>query len=316
MRKIAITLLGALVAAAALGTAAAQSPPELLRLAGSNTIGERLAPSLARKFAVFLSYLTNEQLQPGASSEQSSLLFSSGENSRGLRADIDSRGTEFGFPALASHLADIAMASREVTEHERNDIVREPLHETVIGMDGVLVLEHAGNPAGRLTMEQIRNIFCARIGGQPNPAHITDWAQVGGQPGRIQVYRRNDASGTTATFKALAMNECPGPHPFPDTAREFASSEDLSDAVAADANGIGYAGLAARRNSKPVDIAGDCGLTARAVEFVVKTEEYPLSRRLRLYTLRVRRKSPGEGVPDLCHDHARGAGCCERDRLL
>jgi phosphate transport system substrate-binding protein len=287
MRRIAIIFLGGLIAAAASDQAAAQS--EVLRLSGSNTIGERLAPALARKFAAAPPRgLPIERLEPGASPEQSSLLFSGAENPRRLQVDIDSRGTDFGFPALAEHRADIAMASREVTPHEENDIVREPLRsnatEWTIGMDGVLVLVQPANPIGRLRRDQIENIFCARIGGLPNPHHITDWSQVGGHPGRIQVYRRNDASGTTATFKALAMQPCSGSQPFPDTARDFSSSEDLSDAVAADANGIGYAGLAARRNSKAVDIAGTCGLTTRAVAFNVKTEEYPLSRELRLYS--------------------------------
>jgi phosphate transport system substrate-binding protein len=290
MRKIVSIVLGGLVLAAAAKPAGAQSVSEILRLSGSNTIGEELAPALARKFAASPPRnLTNESVEVGtASSDQRKFTFTRPENPRTLEVDIDARGTGFGFPALRDHLADIAMASRPVKDQEEKDIVREPLQtnetERVIGKDGVLVLASPSNPIGRLTADQIENIFCGQIDGHPNPRHVTDWAQVGGHPGRIQVYRRNDASGTTDTFKALAMPHCPGSKPFPDTARELTSSEDLSDSVADDPNGIGYTGFAYRRRSKAVDVAGTCGLAAKASEFTVKTEEYPLSRRLFLYS--------------------------------
>ncbi len=54
--------------------------------------------------------------------------------------------------------------------------------------------------------------------------------------------------------------------------------------MAADANGIGFASLAYIRNAKPVAIATDCGLEFSPSEFLVKTEDYPLSRRLFLYS--------------------------------
>ncbi len=61
------------------------------------------------------------------------------------------------------------------------------------------------------------------------------------------------------------------------------SSEELSDSVARDPDGIGFAGFAYLRNTKALAIGNDCGLASLPTAFNVKTEEYPLARRLFLY---------------------------------
>ncbi|CAH2603546.1 OmpA family protein [Rhodovastum atsumiense] len=272
--------LGAALCALLFPAAPARAQPagDTLRLAGSNTIGEELGPALVRSFATSRLGLVNERVAVSPEPQQRRFTFSKPEAPSQLEVLIESRGTGTGFQALAGRRAEIAMASRPVTDQEETETVREPLRnaqgERVIGLDGVLVLVSGQNPLNRLTQEQIADIFAGRV---------TDWAQVGGRPGRIQVYRRDDASGTTDTFCNLVMQGCRGDNRFVATAQTFTSSEDLSDAVAADANGIGFAGFAYRRSAKALDIAGVCGLATTASEFTVKTEEYPLSRRLFLY---------------------------------
>jgi phosphate transport system substrate-binding protein len=63
------------------------------------------------------------------------------------------------------------------------------------------------------------------------------------------------------------------------------SNAEVSDAVAADPNGIGIASFAFLRNAKGLNIESSCGLITRPSVFTVKTEEYPLTRRLYLYTV-------------------------------
>lgn len=269
---------GALLASALLSPGQAQTIPADLRLAGSNTVGEELAPAFVRAYAAARLNLRTEKVEIGAGEQQRRFIFSSPDKAKPLVADIEARGTATGFVALRDHAADIAMASRAVNDKEVNELVREPLRtpaaERIAGLDGVLVLVHTSNSVRSLTRAQIEGIFCGRV---------TDWSEVGRDAGPINVYRRDDNSGTTDTFKSLAMPGCPGAKPFVETAKLFTSSEDLSDAVAADPNGIGYAGFAYRRAAKAVDIAGACGQSTPATEFTVKTEEYPLARRLFLY---------------------------------
>jgi phosphate transport system substrate-binding protein len=67
-------------------------------------------------------------------------------------------------------------------------------------------------------------------------------------------------------------------------ARIYESNVKLSDAVAADPNGIGVFGLAYARSTRPLTIVQGCGLAVPAEPFMVRTEEYPLTRRLFLYS--------------------------------
>src|SRR5262249_37768636 len=63
----------------------------------------------------------------------------------------------------------------------------------------------------------------------------------------------------------------------------FESSTELSNAVAADPNGIGFIALPYVLNARALKIR-ECDLSYEASAFTVKSEEYPLARRLYLYT--------------------------------
>jgi phosphate transport system substrate-binding protein len=69
----------------------------------------------------------------------------------------------------------------------------------------------------------------------------------------------------------------------------------VADAVAADATGIGVTSFAFVRDAKGLNVESSCGLISRPSVFTVKTEEYPLTRRLYLYT-----------VAKPMHPHAKG----------
>jgi phosphate transport system substrate-binding protein len=68
---------------------------------------------------------------------------------------------------------------------------------------GYVVLVLVANPANalsQLSAAQVRDIFAGRV---------TDWAQVGGAPGLIQVVCREDHSDGAATFDQLALDGTP-----------------------------------------------------------------------------------------------------------
>lgn len=67
------------------------------------------------------------------------------------------------------------------------------------------------------------------------------------------------------------------------TAQRFEASDRLSDAVAVDPLAVGFIGVAYVRNAKPV-IVEDRGEPFVASPTTVSTEDYPLARRLYLYT--------------------------------
>jgi phosphate transport system substrate-binding protein len=75
-----------------------------------------------------------------------------------------------------------------------------------------------------------------------------------------------------------------GKQPLAPDAKRFESSEDLSDAVAADVHGIGFISLHYVRSAKAVMVRQSAGSPPVLPSTVsIGTEDYPLSRRLYLY---------------------------------
>jgi glucose/mannose transport system substrate-binding protein len=71
--------------------------------------------------------------------------------------------------------------------------------------------------------------------------------------------------------------------PLSTKALRYENSAKLSDEVAADTNGIGFAGMAFVRGSKPLAVSEARGAALLPTPFTVAAEHYPLSRHLFLY---------------------------------
>ena len=67
-----------------------------------------------------------------------------------------------------------------------------------IGRDGLVFLANAQNPVESLTVEELRKIYTAQL---------TDWSEVGGEPGPIQPFQRNPDSGSQTLFMKLLMRD-------------------------------------------------------------------------------------------------------------
>jgi phosphate transport system substrate-binding protein len=250
------------------------SGPQPLRLAGSTTIGDELAEKLLEGFATSKGAT---DLNWTRESQSEVTLEGKGANNASFSAHISRHGSGTAFTSLADGKADIGMASRRVNAKEV-DLLRtkglgefqKPGQENVVALDGLIVIVNRKNPKEGLSVSDIRDIFSGKI---------TDWSQVGGDAGKIDVYVRDKNSGTYDTFNALAM----AGQPLAITATTVGGSDEMSDKVQSDPNGIGYDGFAFLNNNKALTIGTDCGIAYPADELYVRTEEYPLSRRLYLY---------------------------------
>jgi phosphate transport system substrate-binding protein len=65
-----------------------------------------------------------------------------------------------------------------------------------IGRDGLVFLVNSNNPVDSLTRQQLTGIYTGRR---------TDWSQVGGEPGEIAAFQRNQESGSQTLFLSLLM---------------------------------------------------------------------------------------------------------------
>ncbi len=256
----------------------------ILRIHGSNTIGENMAPEWAQRY---LRSLGADEVRVVRGNDPVEKNVEGIFSQRGelLRIEIKAHGSSTSFKSLKAGAADIGMSSRRIKEEEREWFLHlgdfmTPEHEYVVALDGLAIIVNRANSLDRLTRKQVADIFAGRI---------TDWSALGLPPGPINLYARDDKSGTFDTFQHLVLGKDKlAPH-----ARRFESTSELSNAVAADPQAIGFCGLPYIDKSKELAIQ-DEGLPIKPSPFSVSTEDYPLARRLYLYAPKHAPGSHGE----------------------
>jgi glucose/mannose transport system substrate-binding protein len=248
-----------------------------LRLHGSNTIGKDLAPTLCEDFLKYEG-ATSVQRKPGVREDEIDIeAMLTNEPPELVTFEIQAHGSKTAFEDLAAGKCDIAMSSRNIKSDEAQQCASaglgnmfSPACENVLSMDGIAVLVSKSNSINVLTKQQLADIFSGKI---------TDWSQVGGNAGPIYLYAPDENSGTFDNFKALVLET----RSISSRASRYEDAVKLSDAVGADANGIGFAGMSFVRGSKTLAISEAGGKALLPTMFTVSTGDYPLSRRLLFY---------------------------------
>jgi len=184
-------------------------------------------------------------------------------------------GSGFGIDALITGQADICNASRQIT---RSEIEMIKLRFSTVGVeipcarDGIAVYLNEQNPVSELTLQQVGDIFSGRI---------TNWRDVGGLSAPINLYGRENNSGTYDVFKEVVVRT-----DYSRNCQELPGNIAIVNAVIRDPNGIGYGGAAFATTG-----VKDCKLkvsdTATAYAPTPETMQqglYPVSRYLYMYT--------------------------------
>jgi phosphate transport system substrate-binding protein len=149
--------------------------------------------------------------------------------------------------------------------------------EHVIALDAVGIVVNKANPVASLELCQIAQVFAGRI---------RDWRDLKGRPGPINVHVRTTTSGTFETFKDLVMDTC-GVR-LADNVPSHGTYPDLLKAVATDEASIGFAPAvlvdSMVASVKALHLRASCGIEQTTTPFNVKSEDYPLARRLYVFT--------------------------------
>ncbi|VVO28921.1 hypothetical protein PS691_04781 [Pseudomonas fluorescens] len=246
-----------------------------LRIQGSNTIGAALGPALVKGLMEDQGLLKVRSEITGHTNEQR--IVGQTPQGRQVVVEIAAHGSSTGFTALQAATADLAASSRPIKDSERVDLealgdLKRPGAEQVIAIDGLAIILHPQNPLSQLNTEQLARIFSGEV---------NTWEDLGGIGGTIQLYARDDQSGTYDTFKELVLNR--RGKTLGGAAKRFESSEQLSDAVSQDPQGIGFIGLPYVRQAKAVAIVDGDSHPMLPLNSLIATEDYPLSRRLFFY---------------------------------
>jgi len=256
-------------------TPAPPPPDEILRIAGSKTIGTELGPALAVEF-LKQQGATDVKVMPAGVEDEKVVLGILPGMSSPARIRIAAHGSATAFSGLANNSCDIGMSSRKIKPDEASKLsalgdMTSFTNEHVLGLDGIAVIVNGSNPLVSITKDQLTSIFSGRI---------REWSQVSTQNGAIKIYARDDKSGTFDTFKTLVLAGAS----LDGAAKRFEDSNALSDAVASDPDGIGFVGLPYVRSAKAIAISEHGATPLQPNRLTVGTEDYPLSRRLYLYT--------------------------------
>ena len=149
----------------------------------------------------------------------------------GVSVTYDPTGSGAGIEAASNGSADIGLASRALKDEEKAG----GLAETVVALDGIAVIVNADSKVEDLSVEQIAKIFTGEI---------TDWSEVGGEAGKISCIGREAGSGTRDGFESITETKDACQY-----RQELTSTGDVITTVSQNPNAIGYASLAAIKDS-------------------------------------------------------------------
>lgn len=190
-------------------------------------------------------------------------------------------GSGTGLSSLISGTCDIVISSRNIKEKEISLAKQKGIvpYEIKVARDGLAVVVNHSNAVGRLTIQQLADIFDGKI---------TNWKEVGGKDAKIVLLSREVNSGTHVYFKEhiLRKGDPNGKEEFAPSALMLSSSQAIADEVAGNPAAIGYYGMGyISTKQKPVSVAKDekSEYVAPTIDNVVKGK-YPISRPLIFYT--------------------------------
>ena len=167
------------------------------------------------------------------------------EQNPGVSFTYNPTGSGSGITAVAEGRCDIGLSSRSLKDDEK----AQGLQETVLALDGIAIIVNPANPVADLDLETIAKIYTGEI---------TNWKDVGGDDAEIVLIGREAGSGTRDGFESITDTKDACAY-----RQELTSTGDVIATVAQNPNAIGYASLAAIKDS----------VKALSVNGVVPSEE-------------------------------------------
>ena len=246
---------------------------------GGSAVGTEVMPRLVRAYAASIGATTTMSVGSDPRNLEFKILASDGR----LLGQVNANrlGVTPGFLALAKKEADLVWTGRRIVPEEEQMMtavgvadMRAPGNEHVWALDGLVVLVAKENPVEALSLEELSKIFAGEI---------TDWSELGQPPGKINVYAPVAEAPAWSQFETDVMK--PSGRTVTPMAKRLVHSTEWADRVAEDPQGIVLSVFAMVRRAKPVNITTPCGIIVQPTVFNIKTEEYPLSRRMFFYTV-------------------------------
>lgn len=163
---------------------------------GSNTIGAELMPALIEGYADSLDATLVAEIGNKPLERMMRIVHPNGREMAAI--DLQSYGSSTSFQGIAEGKAVVAMSARRGRDRDMarlNSVgipdLRDTESEHIIAVDGLVAVVHPSNPISAISLEELALVFFGVV---------TNWAQLGGADAPINLYARDDQSGTFQTF--------------------------------------------------------------------------------------------------------------------
>ncbi len=184
------------------------------------------------------------------------------EQNRDISFTYNPTGSGSGIQAVSEGRCDIGLSSRALKDEEK----RSGLKETVLAYDGIAIIVNPENPIDNLDLETIAKLYTGEI---------TNWKDIGGKDAQVVLIGREAGSGTRDGFESIT-----GTKDACQYRQELTSTGDVITTVASNPDAIGYASLAALKDTvKAVTVDG-----VAPTEQTVKDGSYRVQRPFVLVT--------------------------------
>lgn len=156
---------------------------------------------------------------------------------KSIAIQVTGGGSGTGIASILNGTADVANISRDLKEREIQKAeslnIIPVLHK--VALDGIAVIVHPTNKIDTLSIKQIRDIFSGKI---------LNWKEVGGSDLQVNLYGRENSSGTYEFFKQSVLQKDGEKTDFATSTQVLQGTSSLAEAVSLDERGIGYGGVA------------------------------------------------------------------------
>ena len=187
----------------------------------------------------------------------------------GVNITVSGTGSGDGIAALIDKTTDIATASRDLKNEEKDLALKNSVQLTAhrIAIDATVPIVHPDNPVRDLTIEQLTLIYQGKI---------TNWKSIGGPNKGIVVISRHPSSGTYDTWAEKILHKAN----LTSRAQLQDSHTKIVQAVSRNKFAIGYIGLGFLK--KTVSGIKVNGIEATAQN--AQSAQYPIARSLFMFT--------------------------------
>ena len=148
----------------------------------------------------------------------------------GVTVSYDPTGSGAGITGATDKTLDIGLSSRALKDDEKSAV-----DGTTVALDGIAIVVNKDSKVADLTVEQLKKMFTGEI---------TNWKDVGGNDAEIVLIGREAGSGTRDGFESITDTKDACQY-----RQELTSTGDVITTVSQNPNAIGYASLAAIKDS-------------------------------------------------------------------